>query len=242
MAAFGAWVIVRSYDPAANHTEKPMDLMFMNSIWVSPTFPPHDAWLSGYAISYYYFGYWLLTTVGPVAAQPPELAYNLGQACWFGLLLIGCFGVVYNLLAHAGQRMWTAMLGGLLAAIAVGVTGNLWSAFEWLYANGVNIIGLAHSFGIHGFPDALPQSGNWHTNFDWWGSVWRTSRVIEDLTLTGDHLEVIDEFPIFSYVLGDNHPHVLGMPIVVLVIGLAQNLFFGNFPGKRPPNRQSKSH
>lgn len=31
----------------------------------------------------------------------------------------------------------------------------------------------------------------------------------------------------FSYVLGDNHPHVLAMPFVLLVIGLAQNLFFG---------------
>jgi uncharacterized membrane protein len=58
LLAFAAWAYVRAYDPAANHTEKPMDLMFMNSIWVSPTYLPQDAWLSGYAISYYYFGYW----------------------------------------------------------------------------------------------------------------------------------------------------------------------------------------
>ncbi len=230
LLAFAAWVVVRSYDPAANHTEKPMDLMFMNSIWISPTFPPHDAWLSGYAISYYYFGYWLLTTVGHLSGQPPEIAYNLGQACWFGLLLIGCFGVVYNLLAHAGQSARTAMIGGLLAGVAVGVTGNLWSLFEWLYANGINVTRLANFFAVYHFPQTPPLNGNWHANFDWWGSAWRTSRVIEDVTLTGDHLEVIDEFPMFSYTLGDNHPHVLGMPIVLLVIALAQNLFFSRFP------------
>ncbi|MCX6044742.1 MAG: DUF2298 domain-containing protein [Chloroflexi bacterium] len=230
LLAFVAWAVVRSYDPAANHTEKPMDLMFMNSIWVSPTFPPHDAWLSGYAISYYYFGYWLLTTVGRLSAQPPEIAYNVGQACWFGLLLIGCFGIVYNLLAHAGQSFRTALFGGLLASLAVGVTGNLWSLFEWLYATGMDVTRLAQWVGIYHFPQTPLLNGDWHTNFDWWGSAWRSSRVIEDLTLTGDHLEVIDEFPIFSYTLGDNHPHVLGMPIVLLVIALAQNLFFSHFP------------
>ena len=39
--------------------------------------------------------------------------------------------------------------------------------------------------------------------------------------LLGNHIEVIDEFPSFSYILGDNHPHVLAMPIVMLVIAVA---------------------
>ncbi len=37
--------------------EKWMEVAFINAIMHSPTFPPHDPWLSGYAISYYYFGY-----------------------------------------------------------------------------------------------------------------------------------------------------------------------------------------
>jgi len=100
--AFAAWAWVRVHDPAANHTEQPMDLMFMNSIWASPAYPPHDAWLSGYAISYYYLGYWMLTTLGRLTGQPPQIAYNVGQASWFGLLLLGSFGVVYNLAARQG--------------------------------------------------------------------------------------------------------------------------------------------
>ena len=230
LLAFAGWALVRAYDPAANHTEQPMDLMFMNSIWVSPTYPPHDAWLSGYAISYYYFGYWLLTTLGRLAGQPPEIAYNLGQACWFGLLLIGCFGVVYNLLAHAGRRQRIALLGGLLAAVAIGLTGNLLGVFEWLYAGGVDVSGLMKFFNVAGFPQTPPLGDGWTATIDWW----RSSRVIEDTTLLGDHLEVIDEFPFFSYLLGDNHPHVTAMPVVLLVISLAQNLFFGRFPAPTP--------
>ncbi|MCB0183132.1 MAG: hypothetical protein KDE31_02650, partial [Caldilineaceae bacterium] len=114
LLAFAFWAYVRAHDPAVDHTEEPMDLMFMNSIWVSPTFPPHDAWLGGYAISYYYFGYWLLTTLGRLAGQPPEIAYLLGQATWYGLLWVGCYGIVYNLLATREGASVKAMLGGLL--------------------------------------------------------------------------------------------------------------------------------
>jgi YYY domain-containing protein len=133
---------------------------------------------------------------------------------------------VYNLLRHAGRSWIAGLSGGLLAAIAVGVTGNLQGIFEWLYANGVDVTGLARWFAVDGFPENAQQSGHWYIGFDWWW--WRSSRVVEDLDLLGQHIEVIDEFPIFSYVLGDNHPHVLAMPFVLLVIGLAQNLFFGN--------------
>jgi len=223
LAAFAFWAYVRAHDPAVDHTEEPMDLMFMNSIWTSPTFPPHDAWLGGYAISYYYFGYWLLTTLGRLAGQLPEIAYTLGQASWYGLLWIGCFGVVYNLLVARGNSGRLAGIGGLLGAVTVAFAGNLQGLLEFLYAKGVDITGLARLFKVANFPDNAVQTGNWYISFDWWW--WRSSRVISDRFLNGDHMEVIDEFPIFSYILGDNHPHVTAMPIVLLVIALALNLW-----------------
>lgn len=227
LAAFAFWAYVRAHDPAVDHTEEPMDLMFMNSIWVSPTFPPHDAWLSGYAISYYYFGYWLLTTLGRLAGQPPEIAYTLGQASWYGLLWIGCFGIVYNLLAYRNGHGASAFLGGLLGGTTVAFAANPQGFFEWLHANGYNITALARWFNVTNFPALagpdVGQTGNWYVSFDWWW--WRASRVISDRWLTGDHMEVIDEFPIFSYILGDNHPHVMAMPIAILLVALALNLF-----------------
>jgi uncharacterized membrane protein len=60
LVAFSFMALVRSANPESLGTEKPMELAFINAILRSPTFPPHDPWLSGYAISYYYFGYpWL---------------------------------------------------------------------------------------------------------------------------------------------------------------------------------------
>lgn len=223
LLAFVAWAWVRAHDPAANHTEKPMDLMFMNSIRASATYPPADAWLAGYPISYYYFGYWLITSVGMLAGQPPAIAYTLGQACWYGLLLTGCFAVVYNILAALGRRFPAAATGGVLGALLVGMAANLQGLMEWLYATGSNVAPVAALLQVPGFPREATVTNQWYVDYGWWW--WRSSRVIEDLDLSGNHIEVIDEFPVFSYLLGDNHPHVLAMPFVLLVIGLALNLF-----------------
>ena len=139
LGAFALWAVVRAYDPAANHTEKPMDLMFMHSIAASATYPPMDAWLAGFPISYYYFGYWLLTALGLLAGQTPAVAYNLGQACWYGLLLSACFGVGYNLLRVAQRSGFVGVVGGLLTAVMVGMAANVQGILEWLYANGVDV-------------------------------------------------------------------------------------------------------
>jgi uncharacterized membrane protein len=53
LAAFAAMTAIRAANPNIEATEKPMELAFINAILRSPVFPPHDTWLSGYAISYY---------------------------------------------------------------------------------------------------------------------------------------------------------------------------------------------
>ena len=246
LLAFAAWTWVRARDPAINHTEQPMDLMFISGIWTSPTYPPRDPWLAGYAISYYYFGYWTVTTLARLAGQAPEIAYNLGQACWFGLLFTGSFGVGYNLLRLRAQEQADAdadadtdtdekpaqsgalpLVAGLLTAVTVSLTSNLHVILEWLYAHGVHIDGLIRLADVYNFPERAQVSRLWYIDngWSWW---WRASRVIEDVDLSGNHIEIIDEFPIFSYVLGDNHPHLLAMPFVLLVIAIALNWFCGD--------------
>jgi len=70
--------------------------------------------------------------------------------------------------------------------------------------------------------NAIPQ------NYWWW---WRASRVVQDFDLLGAPQEVIDEFPFFSFLLGDLHPHVLALPFNMLGIGVALNLFLDGWRG-----------
>ncbi len=254
--SFAVWTYVRAYDPAISHTEQLMDLMFINGIWSSPTYPARDPWLAGYAISYYYFGYWMLATLARFAGQPPEIAYNLGQACWFGLLFTASFGVGFNLfrlrvreyigeaetteetdgppegIAGSNGKLAMPILTGLLTAVSVALTSNLHVILEWLYAQGVRLDGLNRLVDVYNFPEHANVTGLWYmdSGWSWW---WRASRVIEDIDLSGNHIVIIDEFPIFSYVLGDNHPHLLAMPFVILVIAVAMNWFFAYGQGKQ---------
>ncbi len=64
--------------------------------------------------------------------------------------------------------------------------------------------------------------------FWWW---WRASRVVQDFDLAGAPLEVIDEFPFFSFLLGDLHPHVLALPFNMLALGTALNIYLGGWRG-----------
>ena len=121
--------------------------MFINSILRSPTLPPGDAWLSGYAISYYYFGYFIVASLARLAATPPPVAFNLGLALVFALTAVGATGLVANLLALVkGARSKTepspsahlvsAFLPGLLGCLMVLFVGNYYGALELVRDNG----------------------------------------------------------------------------------------------------------
>lgn len=59
-AMLGAGLALRMHGlwgaSAISGTEKPMELMVLNAILTSSSFPPHDLWLAGYSLNYYYLG------------------------------------------------------------------------------------------------------------------------------------------------------------------------------------------
>ena len=88
--AFAFLAFVRAGNPEIVGTEKPMELAFINAILRSPTFPPHDPWLSGYAISYYYFGYVMTAMLAKATGTLGSVAFNLMLALVFALSAVGC--------------------------------------------------------------------------------------------------------------------------------------------------------
>ncbi len=106
LLAFAVWAFVRAANPDVNYTEKPMELAFINSILRSPGFPPNDPWLSGYAISYYYFGYVMVAMLVHVTGTATSVAFNLAIAMWFALTALAAYGIVYNLVSplRGGRR------------------------------------------------------------------------------------------------------------------------------------------
>src|SRR5271157_3059126 len=99
LSAFAFLAFLRAGNPELDGTERPMELMFINAILRSPTFPPHDSWLSGYAISYYYFGYVMTAMLAKLAGLTGSVAHNLMTSLIFALAAVGAYGILYNLLA-----------------------------------------------------------------------------------------------------------------------------------------------
>jgi len=254
LVAFGLWAYVRAANPEIVGTEKPMELAFINAILNSLEFPPHDPWLSGYAISYYYFGYILIAMLAKITGVPGNIAFNLGLAMIFALSAVAAYGVVYNLL--------TARVGSMVSESVTSPNPKKTSTQnQWLYAFlgpiftllVSNFEGILHVFHTRGLfwrwdetgqltssfwswldikdlsqPPATPFS--WVPETHWWW--WRASRVLQDYDLAGNWKEIIDEFPFFSFLLGDLHPHVLAIPFALLLIGFILNLILGGGRGE----------
>jgi YYY domain-containing protein len=240
IVTFGFMAFFRAANPEILGTEKPMELMFINGIMNSPAFPPRDLWLSEYSISYYYFGYVMTAMLAKFTGVPATMAFNLMISLIFGLSAVGAYGILYNLLAYRGMENETAnhesrftfqaLLGPLFLLFISNAEGFLevLHARGWFWKEGSNFWTW---LDIPELRDMPPQVAQWAPDRFWWW--WRASRVIMDYDFqnkwTGD---VINEFPAFSFLLGDLHPHVLAIPFFLLAIAVALNLFLGGFRGK----------
>jgi YYY domain-containing protein len=229
---------IRSANPEIVGTEKPMELMMIHGALNSPMFPPRDLWLSGYSISYYHFGYVMTSMLAMFTGVPATMAFNLMIALVFALSAVGAYGILYNLLTAVQSSIvnrQSSIVSPLLAPLFLLLVSNVEGFLEVLHARGLfwkdgpNFWTWLDILELRDAPSQtlswIPQRGGW-----WW---WRASRVIMDYDLQGNWtLDVINEFPAFSYILGDLHPHVLSMPFVLLAVAVALNLFLGGWRGK----------
>ena len=257
LLAFGFMVFVRAANPEIVGTEKPMELMFINGIMNSPAFPPRDLWLSGYSISYYYFGYVMASMLATFTGVPATMAFNLMISLIFGLSAVGAYGILYNLLStfhlpltdHQSSTLasdasvevvrppstspLSSFLSPLLAPLFLLIVSNVEGFLEVLHVRGFLWKEGSNFWTWLDIPelrDVPTQTAAWVPERFWWW--WRASRVIQDYELNGTFREVIDEFPFFSYLLGDLHPHVLAMPFNLLAIAIALNIFYGGWRGR----------
>jgi YYY domain-containing protein len=256
-ALFMFMTVYRAHQNELISTEKPMDLAFMSAIQRSPDFPPDDPWLAGYSISYYYMGYVMGAMTSKAANLPSTIGYNLHLATLFALAGSTVLGVVYNMIrAHALRRLYvqhptrTVALGfGILATFFLMFMSNGHMVMVEMpyrgmiasddYLRHLDTKGRSADYDQNGEPVSVYNIGQEPINiFDpsaypywWWFDASRTitERALDKPDAKGGRVnEVIDEFPSFSFILGDSHPHVMALPFVLLAIGLALNVILSS--------------
>jgi YYY domain-containing protein len=219
---FLAWLAIVSEVPAINHTEKPMDLGFMNAVLQSRFFPVEDPWLSGNNISYYYFGHFMMAFLAQLSGVASSVGYNLGLSLIPALVAAGAFGLVYNLVRLSGGSLRAGLVFGAAGPALILLAGNLEGIMEFVNLRGWGTDGFWEWVGIKGLTGAETGSGAFPDSAWWW---FRSTRVIDTLAGSQSLDYTITEFPFFSFILGDLHPHVTNLPFVLLGLGLTLNLF-----------------
>lgn len=241
LGAFLFMLMVRLGNPELWHPgkggEKPMDFAYFNAILKSTTFPPYDPWFAGGYINYYYWGFVYVGVPVKLLGIVPSVAYNLILPTLVGLLALGVFSAVWNILeasrpeeedpAAAFPSAWAA-LAGALGVVFLGNLGSVRMIFR----------GLARVGALEGYDPMAPfwQQWGWaarglYENLlngarlpygvgDWY---WIPSRVIP---APGDY-EPITEFPWFTFIYADLHAHMIALPVTLLALGFVLAVLFG---------------
>lgn len=208
--------------PDINGQEKFMDYGFIMSMLRNPSLPANDLWMSGYSINYYYFGQFIYALFIKISGIKPGIGYNLAMCSAIAIP----FGLCYSIgtyLTDAARKNGlhcpkaVTYITGVLTAFAAMIFGN---SHSWYYdpdSVGNNVlkwIDRHHFLGIDVgtidtffYPDSTRYIGY---NPD--------SSQIEGIFSGAD--KTIEEFPFYSYLIGDLHAHVVSTMVVLLIMSI----------------------
>lgn len=189
------WTYLAGFHPAAHGTEKYMDFGFMQAMMRSTTLPAQDMWYAGKPFNYYYGGQYLAVFLTKLTGTNVEVTYNLMRTMVAAFAFLLPFSLVRQMLKDKLKtgRKWSFCLGGILAGMAVSMSGNLHYIIYGI------ILRLLKIKTDYWFPSSTRYIGF-------------------DPAVTGD--ETIHEFPSYSFVLGDLHAHVINVFLVLTVLGI----------------------
>lgn len=251
--------------------EKFLDFGLVQSLLRADRLPPQDFWFAGERVVYYYGGHLMTAVFALLTGTTGRFAYDPALAGFYAMAVTGAYGLASTIAdrslgAGYGRVRGSTAFGvaGAVFVLAVFGLGAPWyylavpAAFAaavlagstrvragvlaaFVYGFGSNLVTpvrlLAGTFDV--VRDAVAAAGIKSNRapaitperFD----MWHASRVIE----VG-----INEFPLFAYLNGDLHAHMMSVAVLFLAaaVGLAYHrtppdrrrrrlaLLFGGFP------------
>ncbi|MBR3248306.1 MAG: hypothetical protein IKG03_07915 [Clostridiales bacterium] len=205
----------KGFLPDINGQEKFMDYGFIMSMQRGDSLPANDMWLSGYSINYYYFGQFIWSVVIKATCVPTGVGYNLAMCSATAIPFAMSFSIGKYLIEAASARGFKEnriikYVAGFFTGCAVSLWGNSHSYFYDEESIGNKFLDIFKSWGIDvGRTDNFfyPDS----TRYIGWNPDLKTDYTIE-------------EFPFYSFLVGDLHAHVISMIIVLLIMAVILSL------------------
>ena len=223
LLAFGFLVAVRAVDPAVlpRGGEKFLDYGLLQSLGRAGTLPPEDMWFAGEPVSYYYGGHLLSDLLARLTGTPRRVAYNLALATFFATYVTAAFDLAGAVAAAGGYSRRLAAWG---AAFAVGLAANVQTGARLLLQA---LPGGLQSAAVRQIQPRVDVDVTRWLSDGYWGpgrSMWASSRVIDG---------TINEFPLFAFLNGDLHAHMIGPTFLLLAAAFAFVLYRSPDVGRR---------
>ena len=217
LLGFAFVVAVRAFDPAVYPIggEKFLDFGLLQTLERSTVLPPEDFWFANEPVKYYYGGHLTATLLAWLTATPPEFAYNLALAGFFAALVAAAFELAGAVSADRVRSGAIAegrlsdprsrrRIAGAAAVFFVGFASNLVTAGRFallalpepLRRGTAELVAARTGYTVERI---LAGAGSF--------SYWSASRVIPG---------TINEFPLFAWLNGDLHAHMMGTPALLL--------------------------
>ncbi|MCC6166834.1 MAG: hypothetical protein IT329_06355, partial [Caldilineaceae bacterium] len=221
VAAYLAFVLVRMANPDLWQPwfggEKFMEFAFLNGILRSPTFPPLDPHFAGGIINYYYYGIYLVGYLIKLTGIYAEVAFNLAIPMLFAMAVGNSFALAHSAwaLARPAGRWRDGLAAALLAPLFITVLGNLDGLGQVVRAlsersaiqvqSALPLFSTVAEAGL-GLVRVMRGQATLPA-YDFWGP----SRVIPN---------TINEFPYWSFLFADLHPHLIGIPLSLVFLAV----------------------
>ncbi|MFB6359960.1 MAG: DUF2298 domain-containing protein [Halobacteriales archaeon] len=214
-AAFLFMVWVRSVTPAAAPLpiaigEKMLDFGLLQSLLRAPQLPPEDMWFAGRPVRYHYGGHMLTAVLATLAGTAGRFAYNLALAGFYATLVVAAYGLAGSIAAPYQVSRRSA---GLFGAFFVGLAGNLKTPTRvllWLLPEGT-AAGVAGALGYEASVVRWQPAEFYY--FD-------ASRVFPIDPTDPNSFMAATEFPLFAWLNGDLHAHMMSQPFMLLAAAL----------------------
>jgi YYY domain-containing protein len=214
-AAFLFMVGIRAVDPAAAPLpvaigEKMLDFGLLRSLDRATVLPPEDMWFAGEPVRYHYGGHLLTALLAALVGTEARFTYNLALAGFYATLVTAAYGLAGSIATRYDVSRRSAAGFG---AFFVGLAGNLDTPIRvliWLLPDGV-AAWLAAGFGYEaGVLEWTP------TRFFYFDA----SRVFPIDPLNPNSYMAATEFPLFAWLNGDLHAHMMSQPFLLLAAAL----------------------
>lgn len=229
-AAYLLVIGIRAFEPAAAPLpvaigEKLLDFGLLRTLGRTAALPPEDMWFAGTPVRYHYGGHLLTGLLAALTGTEARYAYNLGLAGFYATLVTTAYGLAGSIATHYDVPRRTA---AGLGAFFVGLAGNLDTPgriLVWILPDGAAgwvAAGLGYDASVL---DWTP------TRFYYFDA----SRVFPAHPTDPDSFMAATEFPLFAWLNGDLHAHMLSQPFMLL----AAAILFAYWRSPRRPTHRT---